>query len=107
MTQHKWSISDQELDNQIQKAQAAWIELEKNEPQALVAKYNHQRNLIFIKLTNGVELNIPPELIEGLSGAKPQDLENLHLSYYGRSIHWETLGIRLRCVWTCIWYIWN
>ncbi len=95
MTQHKWSISDQELDNQIQKATTAWIESESTEPQAIHAEFNHERNLIFIQLTNGVELNIPPILIEGLSEAKPQDLEKLHLSHYGRSIHWETLDVDL------------
>ncbi len=54
-----------------------------------------EQNLIFIQLTNGVELNIPPVLIEGISKAKPQDLENLHLSHYGCSIYWETLDVDL------------
>jgi hypothetical protein len=95
MTQHKWSLSDEELDAQIQKAKTAWIESENTEQQAKKAEYNHQRNLIFIELTNGIEINIPPILIEGLSEAKPQDLENLHLSDYGRSIHWESLDVDL------------
>lgn len=95
MPTRNWAkeISDEQLDQQIERAQVAWVEAAETEPRAELTKYDRRQNLIVIKLTNGAEFRFPPHLVKGLAKAPSDQLANVHLSGTGDSIHWESLDV--------------
>lgn len=97
MTSKNWEIeiNEDELDRQIERAQAAWVKAASTEPRAQCAEYNRRHKLIIVKLINGAEFRCPPHLIEGLDGASSANLAEVHLSGDGSSIHWEKLDVDL------------
>lgn len=86
-------ISDEQLDQQIEQAKAAWVKAAKTEPRSKFVEYNRRQKLFIIKLTNGAEFRFPPHLVEGLAEASSDQLADVHLSGTGDSIHWESLNV--------------
>ena len=67
----------------------------KSTPQATSARYNRRRARVVVTLSNGLELAFPPELAEGLAGAKPTDLDAVELSPTGLGLRWPRLDADL------------
>ena len=67
----------------------------KSTPQATLARYNRRRARIIVALNNGLELAFPPELAEGLAGAKAADLNEIKLTPTGLGLHWPRLDADL------------
>lgn len=95
METSKWEkdLTEEKLKKQIEKAKAAWVQAASNEPRAEAIKYSRVKKLITIKLTNGAQFIFPPNLLEGLGDASPDELADVHLSGSGDSVHWEQLDV--------------
>lgn len=88
-----WTIdfSEDALADQIAQAKLAAIAAEKAGPCAHKVRYDPERDLIEIYLTNGALFAVPPNLIQGLQGATTEQLEDVWLDRAGLSVHWPSL----------------
>ena len=82
-------------DNDIRKAEKRMQARLKSTPQATSARYDRSRARIIVALNNGLELAFPPELAEGLAGAKAADLNEIKLTPTGLGLHWPRLDADL------------
>lgn len=64
-------------------------------PQAKSAHYDRRRSRVVVTLSNALELAFPPEVAEGLAGAKPADLDVIEISPTGLGLHWPRLDADL------------
>ena len=62
---------------------------------AASACYERRRDRIVVVLSNGLELAFPPEIAEGLAGAKPADLSRIEITPTGLGLHWRRLDADL------------
>ena len=61
------------------------------EPFAVAASFDEQRRMIAVSLNNGVEVKFPADKMQGLSGAKPEDLAEIEISPAGYGLHFPKL----------------
>ena len=59
------------------------------------ARYDRLRHRVVMQLSTGVEVAFPAELVEGLAGASPEDLEKIEVSPTGLGLHWPRLDADL------------
>lgn len=64
-------------------------------PYAVAAHYDRATDRIVIELDTGIEMLIPRRLAEGLSDAKPDELEDIELSPSGLGLHFPSLDADL------------
>lgn len=64
-------------------------------PYAVAAHYDRATGRIVIELDTGIEVSIPHRLAEGLSDAKPDELEEIELSPSGLGLHFPRLDADL------------
>ena len=69
--------------------------LMKSTPRAVSASYDRRRSKIVICLDNRMELSFPPDLAEGLSGAKSAELSRIEISPTGLGLHFPKLDADL------------
>ena len=67
----------------------------KSMPQATPAHYDRRRSRIVVTLTDSLELAFPPEVAEGLAGAKPEALDAIEITPPGLGLHWPRLDADL------------
>ncbi len=84
-------ISEEELDAQIVSAKAAAQEADATEPRATSVSFDKSSGLIVISLKNGAFFSFPPNLVQGLGEATPDDLDDVWIDASGSSVHWERL----------------
>ena len=84
-------ISEEELDVQIAKAKAASKKADEEEPRAVSVRFDQSSGLIVIALKNGAFFSFPPNLVQGLGEAAPEDLDDVWLDPSGSSVHWDRL----------------
>ena len=89
---HKWS--NEELKS-IAQAKVRGEAMLADSLQAVSAKYDLKKNLIVVHLTNGANFSFPPQLAQGLKGAKDADLKIIQLSPQGTGLHWPRLSVDL------------
>src|SRR4051812_37586800 len=65
------------------------------EPVADAVRYDRRVRKIVIELSNGCTLLVPPDLTQGLSEARPNDLAQARLLGPGTSIEWPSLDVQL------------
>jgi hypothetical protein len=63
--------------------------------QAESAYYDRRRRRVVVALSNGLELAFPPALAEGLTRAKPADLDDIVITPTGLGLHWPRLDADL------------
>ncbi len=88
-------ISEEELDVQIAKAKAASKKADATEPRAVSVRFDQSSGVIVIALKNGAFFSFPPNLVQGLGEASPEDLNDVWLDASGSSIHWDQLDVDL------------
>jgi len=81
-----------QLEAQLQTAKAATQAADIVEPRAKSVHFDSETNLIVIALKNGAFLSIPPDLLQGLGEASPEDLQDLWIDDAGHSVQWERLN---------------
>lgn len=64
-------------------------------PRALRAHYDGRKGRLVVELTNGVILMLPPALLQGLKGAKAEQLAQVELTPLGTGLRWEELDADL------------
>ncbi len=64
-------------------------------PTAIAAYYDATAGKLVIKLSNEVDLHIPPALLEGLENASPKDLGQVDIEGNGLGIHFPSLDADL------------
>ena len=87
----KWVFTDEELDLQIKKVDQA-------KSKDLIATnvfYNNYTKKVVVILEDGVELNIPIHLIQGLSKATTAQLSDVKIIGKGIAIRWDSLNVDL------------
>jgi hypothetical protein len=89
---HKWSV--EELKS-IAQAKVRGETVLADSLQAVSAKYDLKKNLIVVHLSNGANFSFPPNLAQGLQGAKNADLKIIELSPQGTGLHWPRLNVDL------------
>jgi hypothetical protein len=81
-------------DDVIKQAEAR-MATERDHAHAVSARYDHRTRRVIIRLHSGLELAIPPRLVEGLSEATPEALAEIEVSPSGLGLHWPQLDADL------------
>ncbi len=81
-------------DDVIQKAEAR-MTAERDHAHAVAARYDRRANRVVVRLHSGLELAIPPHLVEGLADATPDALAEIEISPSGLGLHWPQLDADL------------
>jgi predicted TPR repeat methyltransferase len=82
-------------DAQIDAATAQGEAVRKQEPRAMTARYDRQRDRLVVELTNGCSFAFPPRLAQGLETATEAQLAQVEILGAGTGLHWEALDIDL------------
>lgn len=90
-----WTISDSDLNNQINRAIDAGAKALNNEPRAKSARYSPTRRQVIVELTNGCSFIFPVDKAQGLAGASNKDLAAVRILGKGMGLHWEKLDADL------------
>lgn len=62
---------------------------------AISARHDRRGARIVVTLSNGLDLGIPVDFAQGLSGAKAADLADIQISPTGLGLHWPRLDVDL------------
>lgn len=62
-----------------------------SEPYAVDARYERRQQRIVVQLNSGLLLVFMPEMVEGLQGAKPRDLQEIEITPSGFGLHFPRL----------------
>jgi hypothetical protein len=62
-------------------------------PHATAARYDVKADRVIVDLTNGATFAFPPQLVEGLHGASPEQIAEVEVIGAGYGLHWETLDL--------------
>lgn len=80
-------------DAQIDEAIAQANIYEGRSARVIKASYRPKGGLIVLVLSSGIEVAIPRALLQGLQGAKPEDLRQIKIEGPGTGLHWPALGV--------------
>ncbi|MDR5901274.1 DUF2442 domain-containing protein [Halomonas icarae] len=81
-------------DDVIQQAEAR-MAAERDHAHAVAARYDRRTRRVIVRLHSGLELAIPPHLVEGLDDATPDALAEIEVSPSGLGLHWPQLDADL------------
>ncbi|MEQ9667869.1 DUF2442 domain-containing protein [Coleofasciculus sp. G2-EDA-02] len=88
-------LNEETLKNEIAQARSAAQVADASEPRAQSVHYDHKSGRTVIELQNGASFLFPPDLVQGLMDASPDDLAQVELTPSGEGLHWETLDVDL------------
>lgn len=77
-------------DDTRQHAEAR-LAAERDHAHAVSARYDRRTKRVIVRLHTGLELSIPPSLVEGLADATPEALAEIEISPSGLGLHWPQL----------------
>ena len=83
--------TEAELRQQFKDAVQRGTEADRQDLRAVAASYDKRTKRLMIELANGVLVQIPASLVQGLAAASPQELATVTLSPQGTVLHWDTL----------------
>ena len=92
----KPNLTEENLKEQLDRAQARAMLADATEPRAQNAYYDPTTRTITIELKDGSTFTVPHHLLQGLADADPKDIAAIELTPSGNALHWETLDIHLR-----------
>ena len=85
------TFDDRTFQQQFEQAQAATKQANRTEPRAIAADYDSTDRLIVIRLRSGASFSFPPDIVQGLANASPDDLAQVEITPMGDGLHWKTL----------------
>ncbi len=91
MAKIKLGISEEEFERQFAEAKKRGQERLRTEPRAKSARYDAHTRRVLIDLLNGCTLLVPVDLLQGLRGARDEDLADFSLMPRGFDLHWHKL----------------
>lgn len=65
------------------------------QPRAIAAHYDARKKVVEIELANGASFTFPPNLAQGLEGARAADLAEIEITPMGTGLHWPRLDADL------------
>src|SRR5215470_523901 len=65
------------------------------QPAAVAARYDPDRNLVILELSTGDKIGFPPKRAQGLEIAEPSDLDVIEISPSGFGLHFPKLDVDL------------
>ena len=83
--------SQEELEKQFAEATRRAAETDRDTLRAVRVFYDKKTARIVLELRTGVVVIIPPELLQGMAKASPDDLSKVTVSPQGTGLHWRTL----------------
>jgi Protein of unknown function (DUF2442) len=89
-------LTESQLKEQLDRAQARAMLADATEPRARNAYYDRPTGNIIIELKDGSTFTVPHHLLQGLADADPKDVAAIELTASGNALHWDTLDIHLR-----------
>ena len=89
----KWEVEKDELMHEIEEATRRGEESLKTEIQASAARYDQVTERLVVELKNGATLSVPCNLIQGLRGARAEEIAQVKLGPRGASLHWARLDV--------------
>lgn len=90
-----WTISEQELDDQVKRAGEVGRKAAESEPMAKAVRYDAASRQIVLELTNGCTFIFPADMGQGLRGATDEQLAEVEILGKGHGLHWESLDADL------------
>ena len=60
-------------------------------PRGRSVAYDRSTDRVIVELTNGTTFAFPPGLLQGLDGARPEQIAEVELQGMGFGLHWKTL----------------
>jgi Protein of unknown function (DUF2442) len=85
------TAEDFAFQQQFERAQAVAIQANFTEPRAVSAEYDAEAGLVKVCLRSGASFSFPPDIAQGLAGAKAEDLAQVEITPMGDGLHWENL----------------
>lgn len=82
-------------EHDVALAQARMRRSIRSGPRAVAARYDRRSALVIVKLDTGVELRFPPGVAEGLSDARPEQMNPIEISPSGLGLHFPRLDADL------------
>jgi hypothetical protein len=83
------TTTDDEIDASIEEARR----LEKYDRRVVRASYSDGTDSIILLLENGVTLSVPRRLLQGLTKAEPNALNNIELLGRGTGLYWPEMDV--------------
>jgi hypothetical protein len=93
MTTEKWI--EREIATNRARAAKRGTRRRQKEPHALAARYDEKSGRIVVDLANGAQFAFPPEMAQGLAGAKKSALKVIVVSPTGTGLQWPQLDADL------------
>jgi hypothetical protein len=90
--------TDAQFEQMFREATEAGERALLTEPRAVAARYDRDIGKLVVELHNGVVLQLPPDRLQGLAGASPDDLSQVQIEGAGFGLHWERLDADLSVV---------
>ena len=87
-------MSDTEFERQYAAATRIGEEELRNNPLAVAVDYNTRLRKVRVTLNNGCLFVFPPELVQGLTNATPQQLAAVRILGPGAAIDWPSLDVQ-------------
>ena len=81
--------TDAEIDAAIEDARR----YEKYDRRVVRASFTEGSDSLFLLMENGVTLNIPRRLLQGLTEAKPDELNQIELLGRGTGLYWPAIDV--------------
>jgi hypothetical protein len=85
----------EEMDIQLESAEARGREMLRTEPRAASARYDRKTRRVVISLINGCLYAFPASLVEDLQGASGDALADVEVDGFGFNLRWPSLDADL------------
>ena len=89
------TLTNHQILAQIAAARVRGRRLRAAEPRASKARYDRDRKILSVELTNGSSFRLPIKLIPGLRNSSASQLAVVEVSPSGEGLHWESLDVDL------------
>ena len=91
----KHGVTDAEILAQVPAAEARARRSLRTMPHAAAARYDRQKRILRVDLTNGTSFSLPVSLVPELSKASDAALAEVEVGAAGVGLHWERLDVDL------------
>lgn len=81
--------TDAEIDAALEQARRH----ERFDRRVVRASYSNSTESLILQLEDGVTLNVPRRLLQGLADANPRDLDDIELLGRGTGLYWPALDV--------------
>jgi len=93
MARDRDSLTDEELERQIEAAPRESSITDPDEPRATSARYDRRKRRIEIELRDGWMFGVPADAVQGLDCATDEEREGLQVVGDGYALHWDAIDV--------------